>query len=125
MSHKSATQRADGMLLTVLELVTEGVKDVLDEQKAFDLGTQVVDKIRQTFSGELVYISKGRSINSIIVCSEIWNDFKGDNHLELSKKYDCTVQWVYRAVKMMQKIKTAEVQGDMFDDGDASDLSQK
>lgn len=114
MSNSTATQRADGMLLTVLELVTEGVKDVLDDQKALDLGVQVVDKIRHTFGGELVYICKGRSMDSIILSNQIWNDFRGNNHHELSKKYDCSIQWIYGVVRTMHKIKQSEVQGDMF-----------
>jgi len=116
MSEHSATQRADGMLLTILELVTEGVKGSLDDKDAFDLAVGVVDKIRHTFGGELVYVCKGRTLDSIIMSNKIWGDFNGDNHHELSKKYDCSIQWIYEVVRTMMKIKRSEVQPDLFGD---------
>ena len=114
MSDKEAAQRADGMLLTILEIVTEGVKGVLDEKKAFDLGIDVVDNIRHTFGGELVYVCKGRTLDSIIKSNQIWNDFRGDNHQELSKKYNCSVQWIYEVVRTKHRLRLAEIQPDLF-----------
>ena len=114
----NGTARADGMLLTILELVTEGTKEVVGQQAAFDLAVGVVDKVRHTFGGELVYVCKGRTIDSIILSNQIWNDFNGNNHHELSKKYDCSVQWIYDVVRTMHKIKRSEVQKDLFDDHD-------
>ncbi|WP_462171122.1 Mor transcription activator family protein [Pseudoalteromonas xiamenensis] len=46
--------------------------------------------------------------------SNIWSEFRGNNHVELSKKYGCSVQWIYTVVRTMSKIKQAEVQGDLF-----------
>ena len=116
MAENSATQRADGMLLTILELVSEGTKPSIGDQAAFDLAVNVVDTIRHTFGGELVYVCKGRTLDSIILSNQIWNDFRGNNHHELSKKYDCSIQWIYEVVRTMVKLKRAEVQGDLFDD---------
>jgi len=116
MAESNSAQRADGMLLTILELVTEGVKGTISDQDAIDLGMKVVDKIRHTFGGELVYVCKGRTIDSIILSNKIWQDFKGDNHYELSKKYGCSIQWIYDVLRTMTKLKRDEMQGDMFGD---------
>ncbi|ASD67686.1 Mor transcription activator family protein [Pseudoalteromonas piscicida] len=111
----SSSHRADGMLLTIFELVTEGVKAQLDDESAIALGRDVVDRIRHTFGGELVYVCKGRSLDAILTSNQIWAEFNGKNHVELSKKYDCSVQWVYSVVRTMTKLKRAEIQGDLFD----------
>lgn len=110
----SSSSRADGMLLTIFELVTEGVKETLSEQEAVELGMNVVERIRHTFGGELVYVCQGRKLDSIIMSNQIWNEFDGRNQTELAKKYGCSVQWVYTVIRTMRKLKQDEVQGDLF-----------
>ncbi len=54
----SATERADGVLFTILELVAEGTKAEIGEEKAKQLAFDVVNTVRGTFGGELVYVCK-------------------------------------------------------------------
>ncbi|MCG9761472.1 transcriptional regulator [Pseudoalteromonas sp. Isolate6] len=110
------TERGDGMLLTIFELVMRGVSETVDEQSALDIGRKVVDSIRHTFGGEVVYVCKGRSIDAIMMSNQIWAEFNGTNHVELSKKFGCSVQWIYTVVRTMIQVKRDEVQGDLFDD---------
>jgi Mor family transcriptional regulator len=112
----NVTVRGDGMLLTILELVTCGVNESVGEKEALDIGRKVVESIRHTFGGEVVYVCKGRSIDAIMLSNQIWAEYKGNNHVELSKKFGCSVQWVYEIVRTMQKLKRDEMQGDLFDD---------
>ncbi|MBQ4851025.1 transcriptional regulator [Pseudoalteromonas sp. MMG013] len=111
----NVTVRGDGMLLTILELVTCGVNESVGEKEALDIGRKVVESIRHTFGGEVVYVCKGRSIDAIMLSNQIWAEFTGDNHVELSKKFGCSVQWIYTVVRTMTKVKRDEVQGDLFD----------
>ncbi len=107
--------RADGMLLTILEMVHDGLKSTLGDDKAYELAADVVNKVRHCFGGELVYVCKGRTLDSIITSNKIWNEFTGNNHHELAKKYGFSTQWVYEVVRTMGKLKRAESQGDLFD----------
>ncbi|MBQ4852861.1 Mor transcription activator family protein [Pseudoalteromonas sp. MMG012] len=110
------TDRGDGVLFTIFELVTMGVSEVLDDDEATELGRKVVEKIRRTFAGEQIYICQGRTLEAILLKNAIWSEFRGDNHLELAKKHGCSEQWVYRVVRLMRTLKRDEMQGDLFDD---------
>ncbi len=68
----NVTVRGDGMLLTILELVTCGVNESVGEKEALDIGRKVVESIRHTFGGEVVYVCKGRSIDAIMLSNQIW-----------------------------------------------------
>jgi len=110
----ASNRRSDDLLLTIFTIVSDTVRDTLDKHEAIELSQKVVDEICHHFSGESIYIGKNRTANSIIKSNQIWDDFTGDNHLALSKKYDCTIQWIYSVVRTMYKIKQSDMQGDLF-----------
>ncbi|KZN57636.1 hypothetical protein N473_07100 [Pseudoalteromonas luteoviolacea CPMOR-1] len=110
-----ATDRGDGMLLSIFEVVTRTTSSALGEDKAAELGRAVIDRVRHTFGGEVVYVCQGRSIDATLQGNKMWAEFTGNNHIELSKKYGCSVQWVYKTVSTMTKLKRDENQADLFD----------
>lgn len=111
-----AAERADGMLLTILEVVHNGLKGVVSDEQAAEVARDVVETVRNTFGGENVYVCKGRNLDSILKSHQVWADFTGDNHVELSKKYGFSVQWVYTIIRTMTKLKRDELQPDLFGD---------
>ncbi|MBD1584861.1 Mor transcription activator family protein [Pseudoalteromonas sp. S16_S37] len=110
-----ASERAEGMLFTILELVAEGTKEALGEDGATKLGLDVIDTVRTTFGGEYVYVCKGRKLDAMLKSNQIWAEFRGNNHRELAKKFGCSVQWVYTVIRTKNMILYGDVQGDLFD----------
>lgn len=45
---------------------------------------------------------------------QIYKEFNGKNHVELARKYDLTVQHIYRIVKEVGMAERAKNQGDLF-----------
>ncbi|MCF2829803.1 MULTISPECIES: Mor transcription activator family protein [unclassified Pseudoalteromonas] len=109
-----ASERAEGMLFTILELVAEGTKKALGEDEAAKLGLDVVDTVRTTFGGEYVYVCKGRKLDAMLKSNQIWAEFRGNNHRELAKKFGCSVQWVYTVIRTKNLILYGDIQGDLF-----------
>ncbi|AXP78351.1 transcriptional regulator [Haemophilus influenzae] len=48
---------------------------------------------------------------SLFACKrekQIFNEFTGNNHASLAKKYDLSLQWIYKIVKRVQKEEIAK-----------------
>ncbi|RFO12513.1 transcriptional regulator [Haemophilus influenzae] len=61
-----------------------------------------------------VYMPKSISLFACKREKQIFNEFTGNNHVSLAKKYDLSLQWIYKIVKRVQKEEIAERQSDMF-----------
>ncbi|MBD1584857.1 Mor transcription activator family protein [Pseudoalteromonas sp. S16_S37] len=110
-----ASERAEGMLFTILELVAEGTKEALGDDAATKLGLDVIDTVRTTFGGEYVYVCKGRKLDAMLKSNQMWAEFRGNNHRELAKKFGCSVQWVYTVIRTKNMILYGDAQGDLFE----------
>ena len=45
---------------------------------------------------------------------QIWSEFNGRNHNDLVKRYDLTLQQIYRILKDIGELERAKTQGDLF-----------
>ena len=65
---------------------------------ASSAASQIVREMAHAWGGLNVYFPKGSYFKAQERDLQIYNDFTGANHGELAKKYDVTVQYVYKAV---------------------------
>nr|WP_258172724.1 Mor transcription activator family protein [Haemophilus influenzae] len=57
---------------------------------------------------------KSRSLFACKREKQIFNEFTGNNHVSLAKKYALSLQWIYKIVKRVQKEEIAKRQFNMF-----------
>lgn len=78
------------------------------------LAVILLNRICKEFGGVQLYLPRGRQLESEIMNLSIWHEFKGDNVEELSRKYDKSMQHIYRVVAKMRKREIKNRQPDLF-----------
>lgn len=96
------------------KIKVEGQAANLDEQTVQQLASKVAMSIAHDFGGEVLYIPKGLLLPLTKRDLQIWQSFNGNNHNELARKFNVSVQWVYKIVKRVQKEEVAKRQIDLF-----------
>ncbi|SEH73084.1 Transcriptional regulator, Middle operon regulator (Mor) family [Rheinheimera pacifica] len=74
----------------------------------------LLNRICREFGGVQLYLPRGRQLEAEIMNLSIWQEFKGDNVEELSRKYDKSMQHIYRVVAKMRKREVKNRQPDLF-----------
>lgn len=75
---------------------------------------KIVDEMRFTWGGHLVYFPKGKALDIYDRDRRMWDDFNGSNHAELARKYDLTLQGVYQRLRSIRQVIRDEEQPDLF-----------
>ena len=86
----------------------------LDRSKAREVSKKVARFITSNWGGQLIYIPKNLLGQISERDLQIYRDFDGRNHAALSRKYNLTVQQVYRIVKEVGSRERAKNQADLF-----------
>lgn len=90
-------------------------KHQFSQEKARQIGIDIAQRIAQNWGGEVIYIPR----NLLMALNErdmkIYNEFNGNNHRELARKYGVSMQWVYKIVKRIHKDEIARRQISMFE----------
>jgi len=88
------------------------------ELETHDADTRIaialLNRICREFGGVQLYLPRGRQLESEIMNLSIWHEFKGDNVEELSRKYDKSMQHIYRVIAKMRKRDTKNRQPELF-----------
>jgi mor transcription activator family protein len=74
----------------------------------------VVDYVLDEFGGENIYIPRNISGRARARNRKIYEEWSGNNHEELAKKYNITRQRVYAIIKEERQRIFAEKQADLF-----------
>lgn len=98
----------------IIHLEDELIKQGVAEEKASSSARETCEQLRKTFGGELIYVSKGRDVNSTLKHHEVFKGFNGNNHRQLAKQFDITVPHVYRIIKKILKEETDKRQPQLF-----------
>lgn len=94
------------------------IQESIDSKKAHEVAHYVTENIRINWGGDMIYFSKGLVYRLSKRDREIWRIFDGRNHHELIKKYDISLQRLYKIIKIQRRKDLLERQGDLFDGGD-------
>lgn len=88
----------------------------LEQAKAEEIGRKLADVVRQNYGGANVYVPKGTSLDAELRNNAIFQDFRGNNHAELARKYGCTEQHVYNVIRVITEAIRKSKQGSLFDE---------
>lgn len=78
------------------------------------LAVVLLHRICKEFGGVQLYLPRGRQLESEIMNLSIWREFNGANVEDLSRKYDKSMQHIYRVVAKMRKIEVQNRQPNLF-----------
>lgn len=86
--------------------VSNDLADRLGEEIAMDMATH--------WGGQLIYFPKGTFVRLSRRDRDIYSQFTGNNHKELSRKFNVSEQHIYRIVKAMRRRDLDDRHGDLF-----------
>jgi len=86
----------------------------LDQERGEHVGQEVANRMSAHWGGQLIYFPIGTAIKLSARDLAIWNDFTGQNHSDLARKYGVSLQWIYKIVKAMRQADLARRQGGLF-----------
>ena len=104
MSAKKTKSRAPEFLADLMDhtksvLIQNGIK--ID--KATIISREVSKKMCEAWGGQLIYFPYWLREELDERDLKIYDEFNGDNHEELSKKYTLSVQAIYRIIKVVRQ----------------------
>lgn len=78
------------------------------------LGTDVAMRMVEQWGGQQLYMPKGVRIEASRMHHQIYEEWRGNNHRELARKYGFSLQFIYRVIKVLRKADLDSRQHDMF-----------
>ncbi len=86
----------------------------LDKPTAMLIAHRAVRLITDDWGGQLIYIPKNMSGKLSERDINIWKDFNGKNHNELARRYDLTLQQIYKILREIGIREREKNQQDLF-----------
>lgn len=71
----------------------------IDSASAENAGQAIADRMMRNWGGQSIYFPKGISGRASERDYQIYSECDGRNYAELAKKYNLTLQWIYKIVK--------------------------
>lgn len=105
------------------EILREMVETIFDALKTFpefqqenetrcaQLAFEITEQLRRQFSGSQFYFPKGNSYVVNMRAQEIYDDFTGNNHAELVRKYGLSEVRIRQIIEQVKKIRFEQSQG--------------
>lgn len=90
---------ADLAELATQQLLAAG----LEQERAAALGEAIAESVRERYQGGVVYVPKGRTLRTMRLWQMVWDDFSGNNHDELRRKYGLSLNQLYRIMRVMRE----------------------
>lgn len=89
--------------------------DTVDDDAAKQISNELMFQVSQHWGGQSIYIIKDDSFHAEERDVQIYKEFNGHNHTELSKKYKLTEIYIYRIVKRMMEQERNRLQPSLFE----------
>ncbi|MBE8397905.1 DNA-binding protein, partial [Leptospira borgpetersenii serovar Hardjo-bovis] len=71
----------------------------IDSASPQNAGQAIADRMLRIWGGQSIYFPKGISVRASERDYQIYSECDGRNYAELAKKYNLTLQWIYKIVK--------------------------
>ena len=97
---------------TITQLLVEFVS--LDKELAEHIGLEIRNHMGKHWGGQGLYFPKDIVFMASQRDEQIYNEFKGNNHNELVRKYGVSKVWLYRIINRVHQRRLDEIQGDLF-----------
>lgn len=88
----------------------------IDADVAEQCGSAIADMLAKDWGGQILTIPMDYHFQLSKRDMEIWDAFNGTNHSELAKRYNVSVNAIYRILARTRGKATARVQSQLFDD---------
>ncbi|MFI8017644.1 Mor transcription activator family protein [Serratia marcescens] len=88
----------------------------LPQQEAQSVASALVERLTFAWGNSTIQIPKGQRYINLQRYRRIFDEFTGDNHSQLAKKFECSIQWIYAVVKRMRQDYINRHQADMFNE---------
>ncbi len=86
----------------------------LGADQANQLGREIADRMAGHWGGQNIYFPMGVSYRLSQRDRQIFDEFRGDNHAELARKFGVSLQWIYKIIKAVRREEIAARQRDLF-----------
>ncbi|MEQ9945193.1 Mor transcription activator family protein [Pectobacterium aroidearum] len=105
MTEPQFRSKGPELLVELSQHVADTVKNVteLDPKTAELVGNAVAKHMMTVWGGQNVYFPMGISWRASQRDLQIYEEFDGRNHSALAKKYNVSLQWIYKIVRTMRK----------------------
>lgn len=98
---------ADFLFLCTRTLIESGI----DEEIAVIVSNNICERMCESWGKQLIYFPEFDSQERLVRNAKIFNECNGSNHHELAKKYDLSIQAVYRIYKSVLQDHVSKNQG--------------
>lgn len=88
----------------------------LDDDKAGEIATLIVDRMAADWGGQNIYFPMGLVYKLSKRDRQIYDDFNGANHADLARRYSVTVTHIYRIIRAVREEEFRRRQGGLFDE---------
>jgi len=95
-------------------ILLESKKQSITNEVAEQIAHGITEKIRHDWGGLSVYIPKGTIYALSVRDQQIYDDFNGNNHHEICRKYNISLQWLYKVIAAQKRIDSHNRQSDLF-----------
>ena len=85
-----------------------------DRDLADDVALEVRNHLAEHWGGQNLYFPRDVSFKMSMRHEQIFEDFTGNNHSDLVRKYKVSLPWLYRILKKIHQRKLAEIQKPLF-----------
>ena len=115
MLESESTRGYPELLADLADQVARKIAELgVPEEKAADIGFAAAEHIRTHWSGQSLYLPKGDHYDLSRRDIEIFEKFKGTNHVSLAREYDLSVMRIYQIVKAVRAEMIRKRQGALF-----------
>jgi len=85
-------------------ILAEGKKQALTDATAQQIAHRATEQIRRDWGGLSVYIPLGMMYALSERDQQIYADFTGNNHQQVCRKYNISLQWLYKIIATQKRI---------------------
>lgn len=86
----------------------------VDRDKADHAAQEIANRMAAHWGGQNIYFPMGLSYKLSQRDQQIYDEFNGDNHSDLARKYGCSLQWIYKIIKAVRQEEINSRQAGLF-----------
>jgi len=115
---KALKSKAPELLNDLRDHVCIAVQELLSStpEQATQVGREVADRMAAHWGGQQLYFPMGLSIRISERDRQLYKEFNGTNQSDLARKYECSLQWVYKIIRTVKAEEFAARQRPLFPD---------
>lgn len=105
LTNKQRRSRSPEMLSDLAQTVSQKLQNLveLDKDLSEHVGLEVARCIAEHWGGQYIYFLKDDNFIRPSRDQQIYDEFTGNNHSELVRKYGISLQWLYSIIKYKRK----------------------